>query len=270
MSKEIYETSHGIQEDYGSGLKRYDVSVDFIDDGYLFILDYGTYNSSTCSVLEDNTVFVDYGNYTITDNDELLRRKEDIMNEILVPLFGKEVKRLIETGIGNIPLAFKKAEEYIINNDMFVSNEIEQMRVKNESSLSNDYEYRTVYDEGLETVSFYIKSKLFDDEFGIIIYSDGSFYPVISARHLNKNLTEMAKKQRLEAIKKFIYDILKVKINFGTTDGVHDIRIKDLLEKAIEYARENGNIESTDEKGDIYTYKEVPSEVVSMHNIGKI
>lgn len=248
-------------------LKRYDVGVEYVDNGYLFTLDYGTSTLSSCSVMKDGTVFVDYGITTTLDNEELSQRKEDITKEILEPMFGEKAKELVENGVGKISSAFEKAEEYVINNDKFVSYELEQ-ELKKRKKHNKDYEYRTVYDEGLETVSFYIKSKLFDDEIGIIIYSDGSFTPVVSTGHIN--LTDELKKQRLDAIKKFIYKILKVKINFGTVGGAHGLKIDELSKKAIEYAKENGTIEYTDDKDDIYLYQERPADTTSLNGIGSV
>lgn len=253
-------------------LGRYDLKVKCMDDIYLFELNYGTYSNSYCNVSKDDKVFVNFGIDNNLGEDELSKRKEDMINEILKPMFGIEkAKRIVEVGILYIKLAYKKAEKFIIDNDLFVSNE-EYLEKKELNS--KDYEFRTVYDEGVGTISFYVKSKLFDDEFGIIIYQDASFYPVISTKHISENLTEEAQKQRLNAIKEFVYEVLNVKINFGTTIGKNNeivpIRIKKLLKKATTYAKENGSIEYTDENGDIFTYKESSSDVVSLPKIGKI
>lgn len=243
-------------------IERYEVRADYVDNSYLFTLDYGTSISSSCCISEDGTIIVNCGELNIVDKNELVQRKADIIREILEPMFGEDAESLVENGIGKDSSAFKKAEEYVINNDKFVS-------YKSKSKEKDKhYEYRTVYDEGLESVSFYIKSKLFNDEVGIIIYSDDSFLPIISTAHIN--LVDEFKKQRLDAIKEFIYEVLKVKINFGTLDGIHGLRIKDLSKKAINYAKKKGTIEYTDDVGDIYLYKERPSDITSLNGIGSI
>lgn len=265
MKTETFNRLNNWTDDENS-IERYETNIDYIDNSYLFTLDYGTYTSSFCSISEDGTIVVDYGSLAIFDNEELTQRKKDIIKEILEPIFGSEAERIAKNGVSKISSAFKKVEEFIINNDKFVSDELEQKFNKMEKH--NNYDYRTVYDEGLGTVSFYIKSKLFDDEIGIIIYQDGSFMPIISTKHIN--LIDLAKKQRLEAIKEFVAGILKVKINFGTVDGVNPIKIPDLIKKATAYAKENGTIEYTDDHGDVYIYKEAEPGVTTINGIGRI
>ena len=245
--------------------KRYDLIVDLVDNSYSFTLDYGTSSSSVCSISEDDTVFIDYGSISLSDENEINHRKEELIIELLEPMFGSKADMIIKEEMLKVPSAFKKAEEYVINNDLFVSN---NFNLDDEFSLNKTYQYKPVYDEGLETVSFYVKSNLFDDEIGIIIYSDDTFMPVISTKHIK--LTSLAENQRLEMLKKFIYDILKVRINFGTVDGVHNLKIKNISSKAIKHAVKNGSIEYTDDNGDRYVYKERPSEVISINGMGSV
>ena len=63
------------------------------------------------------------------------------------------------------------------------------------------YKYRSVYNETFDTISYYVKAKVFDDEFGIIIYNDDSYLPVISTKHLTKSLEDSDKNKRLKEIK---------------------------------------------------------------------
>lgn len=247
--------------------ERYEINAEYVDNRYLFTLDYGTSTPSSCSVLNDGTVFIDFGESAIFDKRELLKRKKDITKEILEPMFGNDAVKLVEKMEDKIPSAFEKAEKYVIDNDMFVSCELEQ-ELRKEKEYNEDYEYKTVYDESFGTVSFYIKSKLFDDEIGIIIYSDGSFTPVISTRHIN--LTDEFKNQRLNAIKKFISITLKVNINFGTVDEFRSLRIDDLSKRAIEFAKEKVAIVYTDDKDTQCLYKESQPDITSLNGIGSV
>lgn len=133
------------------------------------------------------------------------------------------------------------------------------MKQKNE-----DYIFRSVFNETFETVTFYIKSKRFDDEFGIIIYPNGSFYPIISVAHLYNSDAD----KRKEAIEKFIVSNLGVSININ--DDSLFIEVEGLYEKAKCFSKENSLVEYTDENGDIYLYKDGQSGVTTIKGIGKI
>lgn len=231
--------------------KKYDLTVDIIENDYVFMLDYGTQDSSICTISEDDVVAINYGRSYLIEENEMKFRKEDLINEVLNPLFGNESEMIINEEVIKVPFAFKKVKEYVINNNLSVSNDY---NLDDEFNLNRTYQYRSVYDEGLDSVSFYVKSNLFDDEIGIIIYSDDTFTPVISTKHIN--LTSLAKNQRLEMLKKFIYELLSVKISFGTVDGIHGLRVKNISSKAIKQAKMNATIEYTDDNGDIYVYKD--------------
>lgn len=225
------------------------VIVSLINGSYLFELDYGLESNPSLVVSPEDFVSVFLEEYIYDKDYE--KRKEDILKEILIPMFGEDAKELVENGEAEIPSAFLKAEEYVINNDKFVSYQLEGKLRKEKTRNSKNYEYKMVYDETLGAVSFYIKSKLFDDEIGIIIYSDGSFTPVVSTSHIN--ITEEFKNLRLAAIKKFISIVLKVNINFGTVDGIHPLRIADLSKRAIEFAKKKTDIEYEDRESQLTT-----------------
>ena len=106
---------------------------------------------------------------------------------------------------------------------------IEKMGIYEE--LNGDYLYTSECKDDM--VAFYIGSKLYDDKFGIVINSDGTFYPIISTN--NCDYTDEAKQARIEFIKEFVYDILKIRINFGTVDGVNKLRIPELYNRALDY-----------------------------------
>lgn len=238
---------------YNKSLKRYD-----------FILDYGLYNNPYCFIKEDGEVFIDLISYSF-NKEEQKQMYQDMLDELLIPIFGKKAKEIMNLKSQNISSAFSKAEEFIINYDIFVQYDSDE--IEHDTNYLNDgnYSYRSVYDEGIQNVTFYIKSKLFDDEMGIFIYSDGSFYPEVSVRRIN--LVDEAKTMRLKVIKEFIYNVLKVKINFGTIDRIHTLRIPLLYKKAQKYAKNKGSIEYTDENGDIYSYREVEPEEIKLNNI---
>ena len=114
--------------------------------------------------------------------------------------------------------AYYKAKEYIESNNI-------------DEELSDNYTLSCDYSDDL--VSFYVRSKFYDDSFGITICKDGTFFPIISTDNIN--YTKEAKEARLSFIKEFIYDVLRIKINFGTIDGVNKLKIPELYNRALDY-----------------------------------
>lgn len=243
---------------YNNKLKSYD-----------FVLDYGLINNPSCTIKENGDVIINYDilNFSKEEQEQF---KNELLSEILIPIFDQDAKEIMESGFQKVPSAFSKAEEFIINYDLFVEQDFDFSSISYDKSFleNRNYSYRSVYDEGTQTVTFYIKSKLFDGEVGIFIYPDGSFYPEISVKNIN--LTDDAKEERLKFIKIFVYNVLKVKINFGTIDGIHPLQIPTLYKRAQRYAKKRGTIQYTDEKGDVYPYRETEPEIVEMNNIGNI
>lgn len=246
------------------------VAYNEIDKKYKFEIDYGKLKNPICTISSKDEVYVDMSCFFTNYNDEQYEQiKQDMFNQILNPMFGEnEAKKLIETStmIKRIPSAFKKAEQFIINNDLFVKTGSEE--TKNvEFTKEEGYSYESRYDEGTGMVTFYINSKLIPERFGIFIHEDGSFTPIESFEHI---LEPYAKKERQEAIKTFIKELFNIKINFGTIDGIHSLQIPKLYEKAKEYAMENGSVTYTEENGDSHVYKDKDAELIELKLPGNV
>lgn len=243
-----------------------------IDKKYKFEIDYGKLKNPICTISYKDEVYVDMSYFFINYNDKQYEQiRQDMFNKILSPMFGeKEARKLIETStmVKQIPSAFLNAEQFIINNDLFVKTCSEE--TKDFEFMSDEgYSYESRYDEGTGMVTFYINSKLIPERFGIFIHEDGSFTPIESFGHM---LEPYAKKERQEAIKTFIEELFNIKINFGTIDGIHSLQIPKLYEKAKEYAKKNGSVTYTEENGDsrVYKDKDKDAELINLKLPGNV
>ena len=233
--------------------KDFELKV-FYDDNtksYKFELDYGEADFAYCTVDEKNNVFIYFGNVP----DEVYnKRKKDMLECFLSEIFKEKSLIMIENVYENEPFSYEKVKKFIFDNNICVGQFDEQSDYQETFNQVEEYQSICVYDEGLQTVDFYIKSKIFDDEMGIKINSDGSFIPIISTKHII--LTKEAVRLREDMIKKYVYNVLKIRINFGTVDGIKGLKILELYKRAVSYALENGIINYTDNDGNLYVYKD--------------
>ncbi len=231
-------------------MKKYDINISYMDDSYLFRLDYGTQSEVTFIVSSDDSCFINYGTY---DKEEEEKRKSDLLKEFLVPILGKK-KALM-----------KKDDCYFISDGSFKSarnfinkgkNKISEIEKEDNTKDKDIYNYRSVYNETFDTISYYVKAKVFDDEFGIIIYNDDSYLPVISTKHLTKSLEDSDKNKRLKEIKNFVNSLLNLDVNFDLNKNGASGKLDGLYSAAINNSKKNSRVEFTDDSGDIYTYKD--------------
>lgn len=234
--------------------KDFDLEVSFIKDNnnyYEFYLDYGTNSSAIFNVSENNEVYVDLGNITYPDWDLIeKKRKDDLLKYFFKEIFGNSAEKIIDLAlVSNVKDAFLNTQKFIEKNNIKVS----YKEYDDFSKTDNYYELVTFYDEEMKIVNFYIKNETLDDEVGLKVYWDGTYYPIISTKHLKISNDDRKKREKL--IKDFVYQVLKVNIKFEYKDGYTSLRIPELINRAISYAKKNGTVTYNDDKDDIYEYK---------------
>lgn len=230
-------------------MKRYDIDVQYTDKSFVFNLDYGTQRNTCFIVSEDDNCYIEYGIY---ENDpEINIRKKDLKKELLIPILGEENCLLNKDSLlFEVKDSYKKAKEFINNSNL----KLEEGNTMDDNDL--DFVYRTVYNEAFNTISYYIKSDSFDDEYGIIVYNDDDVLPVISTKYLTGTLTKESKIKRIDAIKEFIFIILNKKVTFHKKGNIMIGKCDGIFNEAISNNKKTSEIEFTNDLGDTFTYSE--------------
>lgn len=204
---------------------KYKLRASYVpDSGYQFELDEGTMDGLNFSIDEDDNLTLYYGDSTYPDYEENKKRRLTVIyNNFFKNLLPDISIEELERETLHIDGLFEMVENYIIDRDMYVG--IDKLDI-----LLEENSYRICYDKDTGKISYYIKDYRIKDETGIIILPDGTFFPCLSTRFTN--LDEKQKDLRKQIIKEFIYDKLKVKINFGRKSDGKLLSIKTLYERA--------------------------------------
>lgn len=231
------------------------VIVSLINGSYSFKLDYGLDENPSLIINQNNFVSVFLNEYDYDKDYE--KRRNDILKKILIPMFGKSVAiNIINEGTLKVKDAFMKADQYIINNDLFVGiNDSLEKSINKPGLAKKEYVYRCIHDKETNSVSYYIKSKLKNDgEFGIKILEDDSFFPIYSTKTMESNISKELKNIRETFLKSFVKEVLGKTINFGTILGGKSIKIKDLNLIAIKDSKIKNDVKTYFDEDNIFEY----------------
>lgn len=204
---------------------KYKLRASYVPNfGYQFELDEGTMDGLNFGIDEDDNLTLHYGDSTYPDYEENKKRRLTVIyNNFFKNLLPDISIEELERETLHIDGLFEMVENYIIDRDMYVG--IDKFDI-----LLEENPYRTFYDEDTGKISYYIKDYRIKDETGIVILPDGTFFTCLSTKFTN--LDEKQKDLRKQIIKEFIYDELKVKIDFGRKADGKLFSTKTLYERA--------------------------------------